>query len=70
MTFKIKADFGNVQELLISVAFRPHVRTHICTHATASEHYANKFLGLRSGQIAVERSAQDSEFVFTCLTLV
>lgn len=61
MTFKIKAAFGNVQQLLISVPFRPHVRTDICVHATpASEHYANKFLELRSGRIAVERSAQVS----------
>ncbi len=70
MTFKIMAGFGNMQELLISVAFWPHVRTDNCAQATASEHYANKFLELRSGQIAVERSALVSEFVFTCLALV
>lgn len=46
MTFKIIAGFGNVQELLISVAFWLHIRTEICVHATSSEHYANKFLEL------------------------
>lgn len=72
MTFKIMADFGNVQELLISVAFWPHMRTDICVHAATSEHYAKKktLSEQRSGRIAVERSVQVSEFVFTCPMLV
>lgn len=46
MTFKIMAGFGNVQELLISVAFWPHIHTDNYVHAISSEHYANKFLKL------------------------
>lgn len=48
MTFKIMADFGNVKELLISVAFWPHMRTDICVHAATSEHYAKKKNPLRA----------------------
>lgn len=67
MAFKIVAGFGKQAGAPYVRCLSGHTCERISLHATASTHYANKSSELRSGQIAAERSARVSEFVFTCL---
>lgn len=71
MTFKIIARFlGTCRSSLYQLPFgRAYEQISVCMQLRLSIMQINSW-SLRSGRIAVERSAQVSEFVFTCLTLV